>query len=439
MLTFIQYINLQEDRKSFILQTHQGDNALDTSHDSIVNYYTYPNLTKQELSDEIIKDIHTADPAHNKQHMQWVVNLYKKKNIRHEDLGRVATALEHFQKPAVRAALKTAGKPTDINQYKSLSDLEDAVEPHKEAISGKEEEKKIKSEGADLIHSGNGVTIHHIKTKEAACAYGAGTKWCTAGEKNNMFDHYNKRGPIFVIQHQGRKYQLHTHSNQFMDEKDKPTDISKVHPDIQKEMAKSDNPEVQKANLLFKNPHIKPEHFSKALNDEDASVREAAIEHPKATPEHITKALNVENASVRGAAIRNPNATPEHITKALDDEDDSVRRHAIIHPNVTPEHITKALDDEDWQVREAAIEHPKATPEHITKALNDKDAGVRGLAIKHPKATPEHITKALNDKNWQVRGTAIKHPKATPEHISKALNDKDASVRGLARLVQKRK
>ena len=337
-----------------ILQTHQGDNALDTSHDSIVNYYTYPNLTKQELSDEIIKDIHTADPAHNKQHMQWVVNLYKKKNIRHEDLGRVATALEHFQKPAVRAALKTAGKPTDINQYKSLSDLEDAVEPHKEAISGKEEEKKIKSEGADLIHSGNGVTIHHIKTKEAACAYGAGTKWCTAGEKNNMFDHYNKRGPIFVIQHQGRKYQLHTHSNQFMDEKDKPTDISKVHPDIQKEMAKSDNPEVQKANLLFKNPHIKPEHFSKALNDEDASVREAAIEHPKATPEHITKALNDKDAGVRGLAIK--------------------------HPKATPEHITKALNDKNWQVRGTAIEHPKATPEHISKALNDEDASVRGLA-----------------------------------------------------------
>ncbi len=45
---------------------------------------------------------------------------------------------------------------------------------------------------------------------------------------------------------------------------------------IQKEMAKSENPEVQKANLLFKNPHIKPEHFSKALNDEDASVRGTA-------------------------------------------------------------------------------------------------------------------------------------------------------------------
>ena len=407
MLTFRQFLYEQflilEDRLNKIKDIFK--NKIDTSHDT---------LAQNKDSDAIVDHFAThADPTQNKAHTQWIVNLYRQGQFRQEDHPRIREALSTFDRPAVKAGLKAANKPTDINQYKSLSDLEDAVEPHKEAISGKEEEKKIKTEGADLIHSSNGVTVHHIKTKGAACSYGAGTKWCTAGEKNNMFDEFNKDGPIHIIQHQGRKYQFHNKNNQFMDEKNKPTDISKVHPDIQKEMAKSDNPEVQKANLLFKNPHIKPEHITKALNDIDTSIRVLAIEHPK--------------------------ATPEHITKALDDEDEYVRGAAIKHPNATPEHITKALDDEVWDVREAAIEHPKATPEHITKALNDKDAGVRGLAIKHPKATPEHITKALNDKNWQVRGTAIEHPKATPEHISKALNDEDASVRGLARLVQKRK
>ena len=381
MLTFSQFLYEQflilEDRLNKIKDIFK--NKIDTSHDT---------LAQHKDSDAIVDHFAThADPTQNKAHTQWIVSRYRQGQFRQEDHPRIREALSTFDRPAVKAGLKAANKPTDINQYKSLSDLEDAVEPHKEAISGKEEEKKIKTEGADLIHSSNGETVHHIKTKGAACSYGAGTKWCTAGEKNNMFDEFNKDGPIHIIQHQGRKYQFHNKNNQFMDEKNKPTDISKVHPDIQKEMAKSEHPEIQKANLLFKNPHIKPEHITKALDDEDDSVRRVAIIHP--------------------------NVTPEHISKALDDEDEYVRHAAIKHPNATPEHITKALDDEVWDVREAAIEHPKAPPEHITKALNVEDASVRRAAIRNPNATPEHITKALNDE--------------------------DASVRGLARLVQKRK
>jgi HEAT repeat protein len=188
--------------------------------------------------------------------------------------------------------------------------------------------------------------------------------------------------------------------------------------------------------VAISHPKATPEHITKALNDEDEVVRRAAISHPKATHEHITKALNDTDSYVRTHAIQHPKATPEHITKALDDKDWGVRYVAIKHPNVTPEHISKALDNSDEDVRRDAIQHPKATPEHITKALNDEDVGVRNAAIQHPKATPEHISKALGDFNASVKKSAIQHPNVTPEHISKALDDTDWDVRRAAKVRQ---
>jgi hypothetical protein len=360
MLTFKQYLYEQflilEDRLSKIKEIFK--NKIDTSHDA---------LAQHRDSDSIIYHFAThADPTQNKEHTQWIVSRYRQGQFRQEDHRRIHAALSTFNKPAVKAALKASGKPTDINQYNSLSDLEKAIEPHKEAISGKEEIKQIKTEGADLIHSSNGVTVHHIKTKEAACQYGAGTKWCTSGERNNEFDEYNTKGNIYVIQHEGRKYQFHPNTKEFKDEKNNPTDLTNVDPDIAKSLLESNHPEIIKANLFFKNPNIKPDDITKALDDPDPYVRKAAIEHPNATPDNITKALDDEDEYVRKAAIRHPNATPEHITKALDDERPNVRWTAVEHSKfgTHPDHIPKALNDENEYVRitaRAAIEKRKTS------------------------------------------------------------------------------
>jgi hypothetical protein len=153
-------------------------------------------------------------------------------------------------------------------------------------------------------------------------------------------------------------------------------------------------------------PNAKPEHISKALDDEDWSIRHAAMNHPNVKSEHISKALNDKNLSVRQAAISHPNATPEHISKALNDAYRSVKKVAAAHPNVTSEHIFKALDDKDDIVRINAIKNRNATSEHISKALNDSNINVRYNAIKHPNATPEHISKALDDEDEDVRNAA---------------------------------
>mgnify|MGYP006273092015 CR=1 FL=1 len=291
MLTFKQYLREQililEERLDKIKDIFK--NKINTDHDT---------MAQHKDSDAIVDHFAThADPTRNKSHTQWIVNRYRQKQFRQEDHPRIKEALSNFDK------YKSKLPEKDINKYKSLSDVEDAVQPHLgQTASGKEEKRQIKSEGADLVHSGNGVTIHHIKTEKAACAYGSGTKLCISGRKNNMFSLHSKSGPMFIVQHEGRKYHFHNSSQQFKDEKNIATDISKVHPDIQKEMGKSNHPEVQKANAIFDNPHAKSEHISNALEDIDPRIRSKAIQHPNVTKEHITKALDDSMYDIRKVA-----------------------------------------------------------------------------------------------------------------------------------------
>jgi len=295
MLSFKQFIILEQElleNRIETLKTRVFKDGFDTSHDRLAQH--------KDTSDIVDHFANNADPTKKKIHTQWILNQYKKRNIRQEDHPRIKEALSNFETHKGKLEKK------DINQYKSLSDVEAAVEPHlgTTATSKRQEKKTIKSEGADLVHNDEerGVTVHHIKTEQAACSYGAGTKWCTAGKKDNMFNHYNEDGPMFVIQHGGRKYQFHNASAQFMDEKDNQVGFKDLHSDIQKSLAKSKHPEILAANLSHENPYFKindenvnklvihgnifarhkvakrPEYAGELVNDEDPTVREIASE-----------------------------------------------------------------------------------------------------------------------------------------------------------------
>jgi hypothetical protein len=229
LLTEAELQLVVENRVEFLKKNNP---TLDTSHD--------PHGQHKDANNIIDHLATHADPTKNKSHTQWLVGQYKKKNIRQEDAGRAHAALSGFEKYKGKLANK------DINSYKKVSDVEDAVAPHEGThASKKEETKAIKHEGADLKYEDEHVKIHHIKTEEAAKHYGKGTKWCTAADKDNMFSHYHKDGPIHVITHKTekdsegrpRKFQFHAASNQFMDEKDNEIsheDFNKIKPSFHK-------------------------------------------------------------------------------------------------------------------------------------------------------------------------------------------------------------
>ena len=315
MLSFKQFIILEQElleNRIETLKTRVFKDGFDTSHDTRAQH--------KETSDIVDHFANKADPTNKKIHTQWILNQYKAGKIRQEDHPRIKEALSNFETHKGKLEKK------DINQYKSLSDVEDAVEPHLGTTTKRQEKKAIKSEGADLVHNDEkrGVTVHHIKTEQAACSYGAGTKWCTSGKKDNMFNHYNEDGPMFVIQHGGRKYQFHNASDQLMNEKNNDVTFKDLHPDIQKSLAKSEHPEIQAANLSHENPYFK-------INDE-----------------------NVNNLVIHGNIFARHKVAkrPEYAGELVKDKHPYVRKAVARHP----EHAGKLVNDKDPTVREIASE-----------------------------------------------------------------------------------
>jgi hypothetical protein len=206
---------LLEDKISYLSQ-HLNDKLLNVYKQDNIAYNKNPEVS----SIEILKQLQAAD--FNNKYLQWLAREYINKSYRLEDINRVKTALKQFHKNKYQLEKK------DINEY-SLHELEDVINNLTPEISKRQEKIEIKKEGADVVKQGSDGTLLKLKTKEAACYYGKGTKWCTTGDKDNTFDKYNKEGPVYVfISNDGRKFQFHFELRQFMDERDREIDVREV-------------------------------------------------------------------------------------------------------------------------------------------------------------------------------------------------------------------
>lgn len=477
MISFKSFLVLLENRIEFLKKQH-SDKPIDTSHDT---------LAQHKDSHAIIDHLSTGDPTPKKLHTQWIVNQYKRKNIRQEDVGRVHETLSNFEKYKGKLPEK------DINKYKHISDLETHLEPHlgTEVVSNKQQKKLIKHEGADELHNDSELSVHKIKTKEAACHYGAGTKWCTAAKNNNMFDRYNDDGPLYVVHDKknNRKYQFHFETRQFMDEQDRPVDLSKLTKDV---------PSLKKVNE-FRNKGIGGIHFHDD-KDKDAKVKSYLnseglhekgfdrmledhtlvkshhIDHvlnnlPKFTgyhhfvlpslmlnknfsEKHIERILDhdkidgISSAGIKGQALQSDKVNHKIVSKVMSNVhedhlssfDALVRHHA---DKLSSDHISSLLNmPEDGKKGYAvgmfkhnifAAGAKNITPEHIDKALDRNDPYTAKSAIGHPNASHENISKALTHGNYSVGLSALHNPNARLEHFKAGLNHENSQVRTLAK------
>jgi hypothetical protein len=200
--------------KTIAVYGNQLKPRIETDHSAPKNLY------------QIIQKFINADPTANKKYVQWVIRTYLKSGIRYtEDLGRTNTALILFDKNKIKLHIEQR----DINKIKSLPDLETLVEPFEETKSGKEIKKEISATiktQTKLIYDGAEGKISVPLAQEASMFWGQGTKWCTAANKDNMFDQYNKDGHLYIIfLNNGEKYQFHLQSGQLMDVKDVEVDF----------------------------------------------------------------------------------------------------------------------------------------------------------------------------------------------------------------------
>jgi len=190
-----------------------------------------------ENREYVLDKFERMDPTPNKQYMQPIMNMYVKDKFRgFEDQNRLKDALTLF------ARFKQRLDNRDINQYASLHDLEDAVEPHAQELTKKEKRQQgeyhIDENSYELWKESASYVVVIPKDQKAACAFGAGTKWCTASKDNDYFTQYDDEGTLFIIRKKDINYekdsiiatttplmQWHFETAQFMDVTDRPVDL----------------------------------------------------------------------------------------------------------------------------------------------------------------------------------------------------------------------
>lgn len=232
------------------------------------------------VKDAIFQYFLDHDPSYNKEYVSWFINLYadlcksrpqitqsnktgdnfsKKtlvsEKLFFEDFGKISDALVTFDFIKKTKILNNDQK--DINNYKTYHDFINTIKPY--MVDDKDDESNsihtlspseikciqnmVNGEEnpplAELVFESDKWVIVITHDKESNVIFGKNTTWCTAGTRYmNLFDNYNKQGPLFVmikkgygsrkaiLKDPGVRLQFHFETNQYMDAEDKPIDMS---------------------------------------------------------------------------------------------------------------------------------------------------------------------------------------------------------------------
>lgn len=179
----------------------------------------YIGLAKKEfkttikVADFVFADMVESDPTEQKIYLQWMLNVFytsikaglfsEAKNLALEDLQRANEYLILFDANKRKAKFKsfcnkTAGlkhitTPSDINQFKNLSQLFDAIDPFIERKSSNMEkalEMFVSRGDAEISFRDRKWTVFIPKTIDAACVVNNHVSWCTAKPGNSNFSNY---------------------------------------------------------------------------------------------------------------------------------------------------------------------------------------------------------------------------------------------------------
>ena len=87
--------------------------------------------------------------------------------------------------------------PKDINSY-NINTLGYLTQALSMISSKKEQEREAKKQAERIFESGDVLVIRAL-THNASCYFGAGTRWCTAGQQPDYFNKYTKDGKLYYF------------------------------------------------------------------------------------------------------------------------------------------------------------------------------------------------------------------------------------------------
>jgi hypothetical protein len=233
-----------------------------TSSDTILCLVAYKKVENRiqkqiSISFEVFTNIIEADPTPNKSCVQWMLNVFTRLvksggssiqvAIRFvvEDLPQASSYITLFESNKRKKrfkdfcnsshVLKHMVDPTDINQYTSLAQLFDAVDPFIERKPSEVEsmmDRFVKLGQAEIPVRDRKFTLFIPKVRDANVIFDKFANWCTAKPENGMFRNYteNNRKPngdkstIYIIinnkffeNESNEIYQIHFETSQIKD------------------------------------------------------------------------------------------------------------------------------------------------------------------------------------------------------------------------------
>ena len=148
-----------------------------------------------------------------KQRVEWYIKTYEDaqarvldtaniRGIKNQFFRQIRDLVTDFHK--LNKYLPTQGGGRDLNAYKNLDDLKQAIENAKAVFQAKEAEKVHKQQmrdDADRVYQDKTTLVVRPHTEGASCYYGQGTRWCIAAtDSRNYWDDYStEQGKIFFF------------------------------------------------------------------------------------------------------------------------------------------------------------------------------------------------------------------------------------------------
>lgn len=214
------------------------------------------------VADFVFMDIVRTDPTEHKEYVQWMLTTFtrfiKESDYTSalmfvkEDLWMATEYLKVFHKQKNKPifkelcsrnrAFKDISDPSNINNYKSLSQLFDAVDPHIEKDVSKLEKdlrNMVTLKLGDIPYEDRKVMVFTPLSVKSSRLFGGLTNWCTTASKDSYNHYVNQKTPFktksklyivifktyFLEDTDPNKthelYQLHFETYMFMDRKDR--------------------------------------------------------------------------------------------------------------------------------------------------------------------------------------------------------------------------
>lgn len=193
----------------------EGTNILAIVATKINKKREFP-IRKVSISSNVFASMIAADPTDNRMYLQWMLNVFTRllkdnskasietaKRFADEDLPQANVYLQLFEDNKRKKkffdlckgnyTLLHVKDPTNINQYKSLSQLYDAIDPfiEREPSAVERTLKRFVDSGQAVIPvKDRKFTLFIPKTTAASVIFDNWANWCTAKAGNGMFSRY---------------------------------------------------------------------------------------------------------------------------------------------------------------------------------------------------------------------------------------------------------